>query len=111
MKILWIFLGDHHKIRLYLGVNSMHFWVFYRSMYRMGVFFFWGGGGVAIISIFFFFGGGGVLEIPVFFFVFFFFFFFGGGCTVDAGPEPTYEEKMRVPPPHTHTHTHPGTVA
>ena len=28
MKILWIFLGGHHKIRLYLGVNSMHFWVF-----------------------------------------------------------------------------------
>ena len=22
-----------------------------------------------------------------------------GGWTVDAGPEPTYEEKMRVPPP------------
>ena len=21
------------------------------------------------------------------------------GCTVDAGPEPTYEEQMRVPPP------------
>ena len=20
-------------------------------------------------------------------------------CTIDAGPEPTYEEKMRVPPP------------
>ena len=29
---------------------------------------------------------------------------------VDAGPNPTYEEKVRVPPPHTHTHTdtHPG---
>ena len=24
---------------------------------------------------------------------------------VDAGPNPTYEEKVRVPPP---THTHPG---
>ena len=30
----------------------------------------------------------GVLEIPDIF-----------GCMVDAGPEPTYEEKMRVPPP------------
>ena len=30
--------------------------------------------------------------------------------TVDAGPNPTYVEKVRVtpPPPHTHTHTHPG---
>ena len=25
MKILWIFLGSHHKIGLYLGVISMHF--------------------------------------------------------------------------------------
>ena len=25
MKILWIFLGGHYKIRLYLGVISMHF--------------------------------------------------------------------------------------
>ena len=25
-----------------------------------------------------------------------------------SGPEPMYDEKMRVPPPHTHT---PGTVA
>ena len=47
-------------------------------------------------------GGGGFLK-----FLGFFCFFLGGGgggCTVDAGPEPTYEEKMRVPPP-------PGTVA
>ena len=28
MKILWIFLGGHHKIGLYLGVISMHFRVF-----------------------------------------------------------------------------------
>ena len=28
MKILWIFLGDHHNIRLVLGVISMHFRVF-----------------------------------------------------------------------------------
>ena len=29
MKILWIFFWGHHKIGLYLGVISMHFWVFY----------------------------------------------------------------------------------
>ena len=29
VKILWIFFWGHHKIRLYLGVISMHFWVFY----------------------------------------------------------------------------------
>ena len=33
-----------------------------------------------------------MLEIPDF-------FFGGGGRTVDAWSEPTYEEKMRVPPP------------
>ena len=25
MKILWIFLGGHHKIGLYEGVTSIHF--------------------------------------------------------------------------------------
>ena len=30
MKILWIFFGGHHKISLYLGVISMHFWVFFK---------------------------------------------------------------------------------
>ena len=33
-----------------------------------------------------------MLEIPDI-------FFWGGGRTVDAGPEPTYGEKMRVIPP------------
>ena len=28
MKTLWIFLGGHHKIGLYLGIISMHFRVF-----------------------------------------------------------------------------------
>ena len=28
MKILWIFLGDHHKIGLYLGGIYIHFRVF-----------------------------------------------------------------------------------
>ena len=54
MKILWIFLGGHHKIRLYLGVISMHFWVFFKVNVQNGgifFFFFWGGGGgVAKIS-------------------------------------------------------------
>ena len=42
----------------------------------------------------------GVLDIPDFFW----------RQTVDAGPNPTYEEKVRVPspPPTTTTHTHPG---
>ena len=29
IKILWIFLGGHHKIRLYLGVISIHFRVLF----------------------------------------------------------------------------------
>ena len=44
MKILWIFLGGHHKIGLYLGVISM----FFRSRYRMGNIF----GGAKISNIF-----------------------------------------------------------
>ena len=40
----------------------------------------------------------GVLDIPDFFW----------RQTVDAGPYPTYEEKVRVPPPPPTTHTHPG---
>ena len=36
MKILWIFLGGHHKIRLYLGVISMHFGVFFKVKVQNG---------------------------------------------------------------------------
>ena len=50
MKILWIFLGGHHKIRLYLGVISMHFWVFFKVNVQNGGIFFFLGGGVAKIS-------------------------------------------------------------
>ena len=77
-------------------------------MRRLGAFFglnyiifLWGGGGggvttkMAKIQIFF-----GVLGIPNIFW----------RQTVDAGPNPTYEEKVRLPPPPppplTHTHTH-----
>ena len=78
MKILWIFLGDHHNIRLYLGVVSMHFWVFFKVNVQNGVFFFLGGGGAIISKIL-----GGFLKFLFFcLFVcccfFFFFFFFGG---------------------------------
>ena len=66
MKILWIFLGGHHTIRRYLGVISMHFWVFFKvKVQNGGYFFFFGGGGVLKFQIFL-----GVLEIP---------FFLGGG--------------------------------
>ena len=36
MKILWIFLGGHHKIGLYSWVISMYLGPFLRSSYRMG---------------------------------------------------------------------------
>ena len=78
-------------------------WIFFFLLF----FFFWGGG-----------GGGGVghdkigqndnilawqkfqiyfwvLDIPDIFL----------RQTVDAGTNPTYEENVRVPPPHTHTHS------
>ena len=66
MKILWIFLGDYHKIRLYLGVNSMHFWVFFKVNVQNGgiFFFFWGGGGCYNFKYF-----GGFLKFLLFFFV------------------------------------------
>ena len=64
MKILWIFLGGHHKIRLYLGVISMHFWVFFKVKVQNG-----GILGVAKISNIFW----GFLK-SLFYFV-----FFGGG--------------------------------
>ena len=69
-----IFRG-HHKIGLYLGVISMHFSVFFRSRYRMGVFF-----GSLKFQIFF-----GVFEIPDIFFFFFFFWGGGGGGGVCGG--------------------------
>ena len=40
MKILWIFLGGHHKIGLYLGVISMHFRVFLKVKVQNGGYFF-----------------------------------------------------------------------
>ena len=77
MKILWTFLRGHHKIRLYLGVLSMHFWVFFKVKVQNGGIL----GGLLKFQIFF-----GVLEFPVFFFVFFllFFFFWGGGGGVNG---------------------------
>ena len=68
MKILWIFLGDHHKIRLYLGVISMHFGVFFKFSVQNGGIL--GGAIISNIYIYFFFLGG-VLK--------FIFFFWGGG--------------------------------
>ena len=67
MKILWIFLGGHHNIRLYLGVISMHFWVFFKVNVQNGGIL----GGLLKFQIFL-----GVLEILIFFL---FFFFWGGG--------------------------------
>ena len=58
----------------------MHFRVFsYGQGTELGYFL-----GLLKIQIFF-----GVLEIPDIFW----------GCTVDAGSEPSYTEKNRVPPP------------
>ena len=56
----------------------MHFRVFSKCQSREWGYFI----GLLKFQIFF-----GVLEIPDIF----------GGLTVDTGPEPTYEEKMRVP--------------
>ena len=40
MKTLWIFLGGHHKIGIYVGVISMHFRVFSEGQCKeWGIFF------------------------------------------------------------------------
>ena len=59
MNIFW---GGHHKIRLYLGVISMHYWVFFKvKVQNVGIL-----GGLLKFRIFmgvletlFFKGGGG----------------------------------------------------
>ena len=62
MKILWIFLGGHHKIGLYLVVISMHFRVFSLGQgTESGIFF---GLPKFLFFFLFFLRGGGVLEIP-----------------------------------------------
>ena len=69
---IWKFCGyfsDHFKIGLYLGVISMHLGSFLKVKVQNGGYF-WG-----------------LLKFQVFL-----------GWTVYAWPEPTYEEKMRVPP-------------
>ena len=55
MKMLWIFLGGHHKIGLNLGVISMHLRVFLKVKVQNGGYF-WG---LLKFQILF-----GVLEIP-----------------------------------------------
>ena len=83
--------GGHDKIGLVLGVSSMYLRVFFKVNVQNENIFAW-----QKFQIFF-----GVLNIPDIFW----------RQTVDAGPNPTYEERVRVPPPpppHTHTHTHPG---
>ena len=75
MKILWIFLGGHHKISLYLHCRGHFyaFWVFFNVKVQNG-----GGGILGLLKFQIFLG---VLEIPVFFCCFFCFcfFFWGGG--------------------------------
>ena len=90
MKILLIFLG----------VASRQNWTSFRCLFYVfkGLFFKVNVQNENIFAwqkfqIFF-----GVLDIPDIFW----------RQTVDAGPNPTYEEKVRVPPPpppHTHTHS------
>ena len=59
MKIFWIFLGSYHKIGLYLGVISMHFWAISQGQGTEWGYFF----GLLKFQIFF-----EVLEIPDMFF-------------------------------------------
>ena len=72
-----IFWG-HHKIGLYLGVISIHFRVFSKVKVQNGGIF-------------------GSLKFQISFWGVWNSWYFLG-WTVDAGPEPTYAEKMRVPP-------------
>ena len=87
VKILWIFLWGHHKIGLYFGVMSMHFRVSSLGQGTEWGIFFWVAKISKYFSFFFFGGGGGGLKFLIFF-----------GVNGTAGPEPTHEENMRVPP-------------
>ena len=78
IKNLWIFFWGHHKIGLYLGVISIHFRVFSKVKVQNGGIF-------------------GSLKFQISFWGVWNSWYFLG-WTVDAGPEPTYAEKMRVPP-------------
>ena len=40
VKILWIFLGDHHNIGLYSGVISIHLRFFFKVMVQNGEYIF-----------------------------------------------------------------------
>ena len=72
-------VGGHHTIGLYLGVISMPFRVFsYGQSTEWRIFL-------------------GLLKFQIFFGCWKFLIFFLE-CTVDAAPEPTYEEKMKIPP-------------
>ena len=81
--------GGHDKISLVVGVSSMYLRVFFKvNVQNENIF------ACQKFQIFF-----GVLDIPDIFW----------RQTIDARPNPTYEEKVRVapppPPPHTHTHS------
>ena len=70
MKILWIFFGGHHKIRLYFEVISMHIRVFSEGQDTEWRIFL----GLLKISN----NYSRCMKFLLFFF-FFFFFFLGGG--------------------------------
>ena len=72
-------LGAYHIIGLYLRIISMHLGPFHSVLVHNGGYF-WG---LLKFQIFL-----GYLKFLVFF-----------GLTVDAGPDHTYEEKMRATPP------------
>ena len=84
----WIFLGYEDLVDIFLGSSqnwasfrfiSMHFRAFFKVKGTELGWFFW------------------LLKFQVFFWGAWYFWYFCG-WTVDAGPEPTNEEKTRVPP-------------
>ena len=79
MNILGIFFWGHPKVGLVLGVISMYLGSFLKvNIQNLDIFL-----GCKNFKYFF-----GVLQISDIFL----------GWTVDAGSEPTYAEKIRVPP-------------
>ena len=85
--------GGHHKIGLVWGSFLCNLGSFFKVKVQNWDIFL----GLLKFQIFF-----GVLEIPDIFF----------GWTVYAGSEPTYAEKIRVPPPpwELHTRHFPSTI-
>ena len=109
MKILWIFLvlfGGYHKIGLYLGVASMHFWSFFKAIFNILIMTYCFEGQGTEWGILF----GVAKNFNLFLRCLKFLIFLGVNVRCWARAYVWRKNESTPPPPHTHTHTHTGTT-